>query len=253
MQESGNNRLLAVIISVIAVAVIAAGVVIAVTDDRTAPTISITDLELVYRAGDDESVLLTGVTANDKKDGDVTDSIIVEGMVMSEDNDYIKVCYVAKDKSNNIVKAHRIVTYIPAEGENKPSVGDGGQPETDASKKDEGEEESKPSQNGSGTGSQTGSESGSEAATQPTPSGSNPVLTLKYTEVTLKAGSRFNVAAHVADISDDKDDSSTLFRRIIAEGSVSTDVVGDYQIKVYCSDTDGNLSEKKELMVHITE
>lgn len=251
MQESGNNRLLAVIISAIAIAVIAVGVVIAVTDDRTAPTISIADIGIVYRAGDDESVLLTGVTANDKKDGDVTDSIIIEGMVMSEDNDYIKVCYVAKDKSNNIVKAHRIVTYIPAEGESKPSVDDGRQPETEGSKKDE--EESKPSQNGGSTGGQAGSESGSEAATQPTSSGSNPVLTLKYTEVTLKAGSRFNVAAHVADISDDKDDSSTLFRRIIAEGNVSTDVVGNYQIKVYCSDTDGNLSEKKELMVHIIE
>lgn len=253
MQESGNNRLLAAIISVIAVAVIAVGVVLAVTDDRTAPTISITDSGLVYRAGDDESVLLTGVTANDKKDGDVTDSIIIEGMVMSEDNDYIKVCYVAKDKNNNIAKAHRIVTYIPAEGENKPSADDGRQPETEGSKKDEGEEESKPSQNGSGTGGQTGSESGSEAATQPISPGSNPVLTLKYTEVTLKAGNRFNVAAHVADISDDKDDASTLFRRIIADGNINTDVVGDYKIKVYCSDTDGNLSEKKELMVHIAE
>lgn len=58
-----------------------------------------------------EEELLSGVKAVDKKDGDVTDTIIIESMSKLLDNDQRIVTYAAFDGDNQVGKAERRIQY----------------------------------------------------------------------------------------------------------------------------------------------
>ncbi len=59
-----------------------------------------------------EEDLLEGVTAIDPEDGDVTDSIVIEGMSGIVEGTSVKVTYAAVDSQNHVTKAERTVNYI---------------------------------------------------------------------------------------------------------------------------------------------
>lgn len=80
--------------------------------DRMPPVLTATG-ELVYNEGDNQSVLLEGVTAVDSKDGDVTHTVMVEKVQYGKDT--ATVYYVAKDTSNNVGKLTRVVLYAANE------------------------------------------------------------------------------------------------------------------------------------------
>ena len=73
-------------------------------EDRTAPEIQLQDVEITYTEGSDFAELLTGVTATDNRDGDVTANLIVEGVYPNDDGTTASVVYVARDAANNIKK-----------------------------------------------------------------------------------------------------------------------------------------------------
>ncbi len=231
-----NGWLLAVS-GVVALALIVLGCMTVLTADRKAPVITVQNVGVTYTKGDSDQVLLVGVTAKDDKDGDVSSSIIVEGMVIMEDGVSAKVCYVAKDKSNNISRAYRVVNYV-GDGVS----GDGADEEKETQTQDGKPEESKPVES---------KPEESQSQGDNTSKGANPVLTLKQSEVTIKVGSTFNVVSYVADITDDKDERSELFKRIIADGKRDPNVVGDYTLTIYCTDTEKNESERLTLILHV--
>ena len=74
--------------------------------DRTAPVISFGENAVSYEEGMDESLLLQGVVAMDEKDGDVSDSLLVEKIAGTNGKEVI-VTYVARDSANNVGKASR--------------------------------------------------------------------------------------------------------------------------------------------------
>lgn len=80
------------------------------TDDTRPPVISMADesLELSVNATDAE--LLAGVTAVDARDGDVTDSLIVQGIDGLADG-AVTVTYAAFDASGNVAKDTRTVYF----------------------------------------------------------------------------------------------------------------------------------------------
>lgn len=93
-----------------------------VRGDRTAPEIQFTETDFIYDISeDDPSKLLQGVIALDRKDGDVSRSLVVESVVPRNDGESAVVSYVASDSSNNVVKVYRTVklhkkpTYPPGE------------------------------------------------------------------------------------------------------------------------------------------
>jgi hypothetical protein len=65
-----------------------------------------------YTQGDDPQVLLSGVTALDERDGDVTDSIIISSISVTDGEEAIAV-YHAKDTGNNVAMAVRSVRFTP--------------------------------------------------------------------------------------------------------------------------------------------
>lgn len=60
---------------------------------------------------DDRDALLQGVTATDKKDGDVTDLLVVERVSLQNADGSILVSYAAFDRSGNVAKAQREARY----------------------------------------------------------------------------------------------------------------------------------------------
>lgn len=59
-----------------------------------------------------EADLLEGVTATDPEDGDITDSVVIEGRSGIIDGKSVKVTYAAVDSRNHVTKAERTVNYI---------------------------------------------------------------------------------------------------------------------------------------------
>lgn len=83
------------------------------TMDRVAPEIQLPEVQAEYNLSDTNEVLLKGVTAMDNKDGDVTDSLVVENVFTDDEKGTATVVYVAKDSSNNVTKATRYMTWNP--------------------------------------------------------------------------------------------------------------------------------------------
>ncbi|MGI6064255.1 immunoglobulin-like domain-containing protein [Blautia sp.] len=74
-----------------------------------------------------------------------------------------------------------------------------------------------------------------------------PVLTLSEETIEIAAGSNFSVISPVAEITDDKDDRSSLFRRIHVSGDYSMTTPGQYILQYVVTDSDGNSSIPKSL------
>lgn len=74
-----------------------------------------------------------------------------------------------------------------------------------------------------------------------------PVLTLSADTIEIAAGANFSVISPVADITDDKDDRSYLFRRIRVSGDYSTQTPGQYTLQYTVTDSEGNQSVPQSL------
>ena len=84
------------------------------TDTRP-PKIYLDEQPLEISVEDDRSALLTGVTASDNVDGDVTDSLVVESVNLLSSDGAISVGYAAFDSAGNVAKATREGRYVDYE------------------------------------------------------------------------------------------------------------------------------------------
>ena len=214
-------------------------VVLKLSEDDQPPEIQIQESELTYTEGDDFETLLEGVTATDNRDGDVTDSMLVENVYPTPDETLATVVYVARDDSNNITKASRTVTYVAGDG----TAADSGQTaETEA--------ENTPEATPAATPTPT-PETTPEAEEEDLPEGS-PRITLTTDEDTVEQGESVNRIEYVEDIEDDKDDRNELWRSIqIAGDELDTDTPGTYEMIYYVIDSDGNRSNEATLTITV--
>lgn len=227
--------LLILVIVIAVIVVISAGVI----SDRKGPSIKIPS-ELVYSDNITEDDLLKGVTAYDSKDGDVSDTLIVENIIILDNKTQVKVTYAAKDSNNNVTEKSVVIPYKEhtAENETTPS-------ETQTSVDNPTE---------LSTEVEATTESIPEETTQvPTESAEAPVLTLTTYETEIVKGSEVNWLKYVSDITDDKDSRNDLFKRIMINDYADVNTPGEYQMKYKCSDSDGNFSPVVILKVHIIE
>ena len=79
--------------------------------DREAPKISMAQEELRLSVNDGTQKLLSGVTAHDAQDGDVTASLVVESVRGIVADRRFTVTYAAFDAAGNVTKAQRTVYY----------------------------------------------------------------------------------------------------------------------------------------------
>lgn len=76
-----------------------------------APEISFNQEEIEVETNADDQMLLEGVSASDKEDGDISDSIMVEHVSKFVEDNVVEVTYVVYDSQNHVARASRRVRY----------------------------------------------------------------------------------------------------------------------------------------------
>lgn len=79
--------------------------------DTKAPEITMDSQVLALSVADPEAALLQGMTATDERDGNVTDSMVVERITMLDSIGRASVSYAAFDAAGNVAKASREILY----------------------------------------------------------------------------------------------------------------------------------------------
>ena len=246
--------------------------------DRKAPQFSFGASELTYAEGMDSSLLLTGITAVDDKDGDLTDRIVVEKVVWNPQRDAVVVYYAVSDQAGNVSKISR---QFPAAGEaagqnqeemrmgmesgiwqeleaETPSSGEPEgmeEPLEEADPSPEPTEEPTPEPSAEPTEAPTPeplAEPTEEPTPEPTPKPTVnpgiPVLTLKTSEVTTSVGVPPAWVNVIGTMTDDKDSYETLFHNLKVS-KYDVNKAGTYQVSVSTEDSDGNPSRAVPLTI----
>jgi hypothetical protein len=79
--------------------------------DTTPPQITLSSETPRVSVHDPRSALLAGVSATDKRDGNVTDSLVVESITLLDKTGHFTVSYAAFDKSGNVAKAQQEAVF----------------------------------------------------------------------------------------------------------------------------------------------
>lgn len=249
-----RQRLLTLCLIVGCAVLAAAAVAVTASQDKTAPVITIEDKEkeITYKDGDDYEVLLADVTAEDNRDGDVTDKIFIDKITVVSDGSRAIVQYAVIDEHNNVGTETRMVNY-EGTGQTEQNVG---QPETEEPSQEEAKtEENTPDE--TSEEEQTAQEQASAEETQEEnagelkPNGTKPAIRLTETSRSIRAGESFDVLSVIDQVVDDQDDAATLSRRIHADGEYNTSVPGTYTIRYYVMDTNNNTSNIEEFTLTV--
>lgn len=219
-----------ILIGLLAAAAVVGCVFFAVIKDDKGPEITFGADVPVYQGNSGDESLLSNVKAEDGKDGDVTDTLYVDSVRVSEDGSRAKVTYVAVDKNNNVTRASQVL-----------SCGSGAAVKEETTTEDT-------------TAAEQGTEDVStqpEENTKPVENEQTdpkaPVIKLNATEVTLGVSDGFSYNDYVESMTDDKDDASTLSRRLHLDGDYQSKKAGTYEITYSVTDTDGNRSNEATL------
>lgn len=236
-----------VVVGAIDVVLLVVCLVLYLGKDRRGPEIFFDEeKQIEYAEGMDEALLLEGVTAVDEKDGDVSDSLLVEKVAGTNGKEVI-VTYVARDGANNVGKASRTFTVVgsydggdilPVEEETFET---GDMPGTEGYTETETESNEESGQD----------ENQGEGNNEGEPAGPNPVLVLNVDMIETKKGVAPNWNEVIETMSDDKDDYNTLYNNLKLEGQVKLNEAGEYPVTLYTVDSDGNRSETRELVVKV--
>ncbi len=200
--------------------------------DRSGPAIRVSNNVITYKEGDSYTTLLSDVSAIDEQDGDVSDTLMVEKVRSDDKKKQAVVTYAAIDKKNNLTKVNRVVQYVP--DEKKATA--------------EPTETPTPTETPAPTAapSQTTAETPVETET-PSPMilGKAPIIYIKSDEITVKQNEKFSVQDFIAHIVDDKDEESTVAANLKYEGSYNINRKGSYELTLYVTDSDGNVSNRE--------
>lgn len=210
------------------------------SSDRTGPVIRLDEsFSLSYTEGEDKQKLLEGVTAIDKKDGDVSDTLMVESVIPALSGNKATVTYVAVDKHNNVTKTQFEIDYhSSADADSSDGTTEEPQEEQGTEPVDKEEEP------------QTPPADETEAAIAQLPEGS-PAFRLTEHQITLKKGTKFKYMDYIQEISDDKDSREDLYRKIHVSGEVNSSQAGTYEISYSVTDSDGHTSNVEKLQVTV--
>ena len=215
MKESVITAILSILSGLLLIGAVA-GIIL---KDRTAPVISLEGKNnMTYTEGDDMDVLLKDMTAEDDKDGDVTDSLRVSNIYMTSNNRAM-VVYVAKDEANNIAKLKREVKYV--------------QKEVVVEEVTEAQEETaSETEQTTETAAENNAQSSAPEATQEETA--EPRVIMLQNEATLKVGETFSIYRYVERAVDAN--GNDISRSMHVEGTYDTNAAGVYQLQIYARD-----------------
>ena len=227
-------------------ALLAGNVVVYIGEDRNGPEISVPQEEITYVAGTDTSALLNGVTAQDDRDGDVTDTVTIESIIPNADQTGASVVYVAKDSKNNVTKETRTILYST----------DANQAAAQAAAEQVAADQAAAEQAAQGDAAGESAQTTDDGAAQNEAaiaalSAESPRIYLTQYSVELERGAELNELSYVQDISDDEDSRDELYQGIRISGEVDTNTPGEYTLEYHVVDSDGNNSNAAQLRVTV--
>lgn len=236
------------IIALMAVASIGLGggvVSLEMMSDDKPPVIEFQKDEVTYSEGDSYDVFLEGVTAQDDRDGDVTDSLVVESVYLTESGKHVTVIYVARDKENNVAKVSKWLNCK----EN---------PESASAEKDDADDEEENSTDDKMDELKAALLTSQTEAQEPTQepedgiADGNPRITLNTDQITISAGEEIQRLSYVESVTDDKDEAVSLWQNILIDGDeFDKDTPGVYEQIYYVVDSDGNKSNEAILTITV--
>ena len=110
------NKKNTILLTIIAMLALTAAVAFGIAKDKQAsplyPVIEFNSDTIDVSVNATEADLLAGVTATDPEDGDVTDSLVIEGVSKIIEGTSMKIAYAAFDSQNHVTKAERTVSYV---------------------------------------------------------------------------------------------------------------------------------------------
>ena len=255
-----DKKGLKITLTIVAVVLTVLSVLTVIFTDSKGPKITVEQKSITYVNGDDKASLLDGVSAYDAVDGDVTVSLIVKDITVLNSGDTAKVTYAARDNSNNISEAYRIVTYVDSseyysepddeamfqeitEGEVTEAEASAENTEAQATEepvedttqeteepteevKEEPQEEEKPEE----------SEKPQPKATDNKPEDKTPKITLKQKSVNINVGQTFNPSDYIKS----KENASS----IAIDGAINVMAPGTYPLTFEVTGPDGKTASE---------
>lgn len=229
-----KQRLLVLILAADCIVLGTVSFFVSAGQDDKPPKINIKKMEISYKEGNDYSSLLEGVSAEDDRDGDLSDEIFIDRIIPLEDGNAV-VYYGVMDSNKNVGTASRKIKYTAdttseaADGEN-----DDGEADVEGEEKNTQEDENAASD-----------------TEELKPDGERPVIALNAEADQIKAGGEFDALHYVKGVADDKDDQNTLYRHIHVDGSYDINTKGTYELRFYVNDSEGNTSDVKTFRLTI--
>lgn len=232
-------------------ALLAGNVVVYIGEDRNGPEISVPQEEITYVAGTDTSALLNGVTAQDNRDGDVTNTVTIESIIPNAEQTGASVVYVAKDSKNNVTKETRTILYS-TDANQAAAQAAAEQAAADQAAQDQAAAEQAAQGDAAGERAQTTDDGAAQnEAAIAALSAESPRFYLTQYSVELERGAELNELSYVQDISDDEDSRDELYQGIQISGEVDTNTPGEYTLEYHVVDSDGNNSNVAQLRVTV--
>lgn len=110
-----RNRIV-ILMGIIAAVCVVVSIVLYIGSNNDTPEIIVPDEEITYEEGGDTSILLNGVTATDKEDGDISSKIFIDEIVVLSDTS-AQVIYGVVDSDGASTSATRDITYETLEAQ----------------------------------------------------------------------------------------------------------------------------------------
>lgn len=268
-----KNYSLTTIICVLSLIIICLLVLFTGSRDKIGPDIKFSENCItVFDDNTDVKKLLSGVVATDEKDGDVTNSVRIQKIVVIKDDARLVVSYSAKDSSNNVSVRERNIEYKGTKDYIDYTIIDeylfdeeaSGEPTTEPTTPEEttpvvtSPSESTSNEPATPEESTTPEPTTPEETTSSQEEGFNstpidraevdrtgvPQIRMKYKTHTIPVGGDFFFMEALEEWYDDKDDVS---RRVILIGEYDVNVPGTYTLTYYVTDSDLNVSNKETI------
>ena len=221
--------------------------------DRSAPEIILSEAGYVYEEGLPEHILLSGVSARDAKDGDITDKVVVEKVVTDTVQKTAIITYGVADEAGNVRRVSRTLEMPVAERPQLPTAGEAGNGGAGTQTQEHADAEEGTAGGTETEAGETGSSENEITTVEGETGDGRPVIVFTSREIRIKKGETPDWQSVMGEVQDDKDSRDTLLAALEVGGEYDLQRVGEYFLTLTVKDSDGNSSNAYPMKLIVEE
>ena len=221
--------------------------------DRSAPEIILSEAGYVYEEGLPEHILLSGVTARDAEDGDLTGKIVVEKVVTDTVQKTAIITYGVADEAGNVRRVSRTLEMPVAERPQLPTAGEAGNGGADTQTQEHADAEEGTAGGTEPEAGETGSSENEVTTVESETGDGRPVIVFTSREIRVKTGETPDWQSVMGEVQDDKDSRDTLLAALEVGGEYDLQRAGEYFLTLTVKDSDGNSSNAYPMKLIVEE